>query len=177
MKYIRNTLKSFALITMALVAIFLSEPVQGQTVNTTTVNSITAGTAANILAGRYVVPTLQIVNGSAGAVATIKLYDKATAVTNQVRPAYTSIGSVYSATAYTVVFTNQFGIVDTNYLAGTLYWSTNYSAVTNEATRIATLAVPAAGTASIDINYLTTLGLTVLADTNITLTTTYRVNP
>lgn len=166
-----NTIYRFVLTVALLLATFIAA---AQQQNTITVATLSPGTPNSVLAGRYVVPNLVLIN-SAASVATVKLYDKATATTNTVQAAYSTIGSY--TTNYPFVFTNQFGLVDTNYITGTYNYATSVAASTNEATRISTLAIPASGTVNVDINYVSTLGLVLLADTNVTAQITYRRNP
>lgn len=147
----------------------------GQAQNSITTKALVAGTPNATLTGRYIVPSLLLVNASASA-ATLKIYDQATATTNQIRPAYTTILSY--VTNYPTFYTNQFGQTNTVFITGTYSYSSTVAAVTNEATRVTTLLIPASATTTIaDFDYISTLGLVMLADTNLTAQITYRPAP
>ena len=146
--------------------------------HTTTV-ALTYGTPAIVLTGGgYEVSELKFINAVATN-ATIKVYDAATAITNLVRPAYTSYSS-YS-TNYSTTHTNSAGIVVTNTWSGIYRASTANSAITNERTKLlGPFAVPASATTVLDGFTVTpALGLVVLSDlASGTLQVTYReTNP
>lgn len=140
---------------------------------TTTTAPLTAATTANILAGRYVVDQFYFVNSSTNA-ATVKLYDAATAITNVVRPAYSSILSY--ATNYNVTFTNIDGVIHTNTLSGYASITVANTAVTNERVRLIQFTVPPSSSLAIPAQAIVANGLTALSDQSGQLMVTYRGN-
>lgn len=141
--------------------------------------AITYGTPALVLSGGgHEVTSIRFINGVATNT-TLKFYDAATAITNLVRPAYTSYSSY--ATNFSTTFTNSAGVVVTNTWVGVYRGSTANSAVTNERTKIlGPLAAPASATYQADGFVIApALGLVVLSDlASGTIEVTYRdTNP
>ena len=141
--------------------------------------SLTYGTPAIVLTGAgYEITSIKFVNGVATNT-TLKFYDAATAITNLVRPAYTSYSSY--ATNYSTTHTNSAGVVVTNTWSGIYRASTSNSAVTNERPKIlGPFVAPASSTTELDgFQVSTALGLVVLSDlASGTIQVTYRdTNP
>src|SRR5690348_16407820 len=82
---------------------------------TMVLTSLAANTVSNIVAFPCIVDNFNIVNNTTNA-ATINFYDSAATATNYVQQAYTSYASY--ATNYSVVFTNQTGVLVTNTFSG-----------------------------------------------------------
>lgn len=164
-----NTMKRF----IVLAGLLLSTLASFAQSQTTTTVPLTANTVANVVAGRYVVDQFYFVNTSTN-IATIKLYDAATAITNVVRPAYNSILSY--ATNYNVVFTNIDGIIHTNTLSGYASITVANSAVTNERVRLIEFVVPASSSLALPAQAIVANGLTALSSQSGSLMVTYRGN-
>lgn len=166
----RNNLKLFGGLLSVMLATLVA---YAQSVNYTS-RSLTANTALNVLAGRYVVDTVRFYNPSSSNVATIKFYDSSTTSTNTIRPAYTSINTY--ETNYSTVTTNASGLLQTNTFTG--YYSAEVSngAVTNERARLAVVAIAPGATRDIPIQFITAAGLTVLSDAAGYLDVSYKGN-
>ena len=139
----------------------------------TTSTPLTANTTASLLSGRYLVEQFYYVNSSTNP-ATIKLYDAATAITNVVRPAYSSI--LTYATNYNVIFTNIDGVIHTNTLSGQYSVTVANLAVTNERTRLIQFTVPGSASLAIPAQALVANGVSALSDQTGTIMFTYRGN-
>lgn len=124
-----------------------------------TVATLAANTVANALSTAPALNEIRIINTNAGAI-TVKFYDVATATTNIIRPAYKSITS-YN-TNYSILVTN-FGVITTNSFTGTVRAVVSNASVTNELSRLATIAVPGAGTHTFTPNFSIVNGLTLLS--------------
>jgi len=138
------------------------------------VRSFASGTVSNYLAGKYIISGIRIVNSSTNN-ATVKFYDWATAATNIVRAAYTTVDSY--ATNYNVVYTNSAGIVATNTFNAWYSANRTVSAVTNEQTRLGEFQVTASSTRDLPFTPLVVRGLTLLADQAGTIEVTYSAIP
>jgi len=166
----KHTIKQIAAI---LVGVFTSLFAHGQSVNYTS-TALTANTAANLLAGRYVIDTITVFNTNAATPITIKFYDAATTSTNVIRPAAPVISSY--ETNYTTITTNAAGILNTNTFTGYISVATTSTAVTNERARLAVITVPANSTRSIPLQFITAQGFTVLPSAAGLLDLTYKGN-
>lgn len=154
---------------------FISITSFAQSINSTKIVGITDATnGVAALTGKYIVSELQLINGAAST-ATVRLFDRGDTNRWILQPAIKSITSW--ATNYPIVFTNQFGQLDTNILAGTYSSQSTVAAKTNAAVAVATFALPASTTQIVELNYISSLGLLLLADTNVTAVITYRSNP
>lgn len=136
------------------------------------VKAITANTPTNILEGRYLIQEIVFANGSTTNAATINVYDWHTSETNVVRAAYTSY--IDYATNYTVIHTNQAGLLSTNIFAGWAYIAQENAAVTNEQTIKRQMQVPANTIGENDTPILVLRGFTLLSTESGTATITYR---
>lgn len=166
----RTNLKLFGGLLSVMLATLVA---YAQSVNYTS-RALTANTALNVLAGRYVVDTVRFYNPSSSNVATIKFYDSSTTSTNTIRPAYTSINTY--ETNYSTVTTNASGLLQTNTFTG--YYSAEVSngAVTNERARLAVVSIAPGATRDIPIQFITAAGLTVLSDAAGYLDVSYKGN-
>lgn len=166
----RTNLKLFGGILSAVLATLVA---YAQSVNYTS-RALTANTALNVLAGRYVVDTVRFYNPSSSNVATIKFYDSSSTSTNTIRPAYTSVSGY--ETNYSVTTTNANGLLQTNTFTGWYTYEVSNSAVTNERARLAVVAVAPGATRDLPIQFITAAGLTVLSDAAGYLDVSYKGN-
>ena len=136
-----------------------------------TLKSVVANVATNLLTAPAIVDNFYVVNATTNAV-TISMYDSGTTSTTNIQPAYISYSSW--ATNFTNIWVNSAGVTNSNIFSGIFTGPTTNAASTNTLPTISVLMVPASSVASKDVKLIVTKGIAVVADTNVTILTTYR---
>jgi len=136
----------------------------------TDVFNLTNNSPYTLISAAKVVSNISVINNSTN-VNIIRFYDSTAQATNYVQAAYTSYSSY--ATNYSIVFTNQTGVLVTNTFSGTYTGPTSHSASTNTLTAFYSLGVPGSGSASKDVRLLPMRGLTALSTGDAVITVTY----
>ena len=134
--------------------------------------SITGGTAANLLAAGGVVVDSITFTATTSTNTTVKLYDSSTTSTNYVATAYTRWASY--ATNFDTVFTNESGILVTNTFSGRWTYPTSVSAATNERPKVMNFVVPGSGQRTKDTIWTPARGITILTSNDGIVEVTYR---
>lgn len=135
--------------------------------------SLTANTASNLLAGSFIIDNITVLNATTNA-ATLSFYDSATTSTQYVQQAYSSYTSY--ATNFNVIFTNEYNVIITNSYSGLFTGPTSVSISTNTRPTALAAIVPAGTTLNKDVKLITVRGLTVVPTQNATVIVTYRAN-
>lgn len=133
--------------------------------------ALAANTSSNVLAAASIIDNFVVLNSTTNIV-TVNFYDSNTTATNYTQAAYTSY-STY-ATNFSVVFTNQTGVLVTNTFVGAYTGPTANSASTNTRPLVTSLIVPASSVLNKDVTLQVMKGLTAQPDGAVRLITTYR---
>ena len=134
--------------------------------------SITGGTAANLLATGGVVVDSITFTATTSTNTTVKLYDSSSTSTNYVAAAYTRYASY--ATNFDSVFTNENGILVTNTFSGRYTYPTSVTAATNERPKVLNFVVPGSGQRTKDTIWTPARGITILTSNDGIVEVTYR---
>lgn len=134
--------------------------------------SVTGGTALNLLASGGVVVDSITFTASTSTNTQVKVYDSSTTATNYVAAAYTGWSSY--ATNFDNVFTNESGILVTNSFSGRYTYPTSVSASTNERPKVLNFVVPGSGQRTKDTLWTPARGITILTSHDGIVEVTYR---
>jgi len=156
---------------IALIGLLAGLVYSAQAQQTMVLTSLAANTVSNIVAFPCIIDNFNVVNSTTN-VAQVNFYDSAGLTTNYVQGAYTSYASY--ATNFSVVFTNQTGVLVTNTFAGIYTAPTSNSSSTNTRALLFSAIVPANSVLSKDVKIQTIRGLNAVPNQAVTLVTTYR---
>lgn len=135
--------------------------------------SVTGGTALNLLSSGGVVVDSITFTASTSTNTTVKIYDSASTSTNYVQAAYSRYASY--TTNFDSVFTNESGILVTNTFNGRWTYPTSVSASTNERPKVLNFIVPGSGQRTKETVWIPAKGVTILTSNDGIVEVNYRV--